>query len=328
MKPKDTPMIAGRKQLLPCVYGDTPSFLGAPFIKSKKDINNADVVIMGVPWEGTITWGSFSGCELAPKAIRHVSARYGGYLPEYNIDLFDYLKLFDAGDVSINPNSPRETMKIIELKAREIYGKGAIPVSLGGDHSFTPEVIKALCRHTSGKVGVIHFDAHLDNMAHYGDDEFPRCGPLYRIAQIQRVKKDSIVHIGIRGPRNAPSQFEFAKKIGAKIFTIQDIRKSGIDAIIKAAIDIAYTNTNAVYITVCSDIIDVAYNPGGPADFDGLTSYELFYALHQLGKRGIAGMDFVEIYPLFDRNNVSAHLAVWAIIHALVGMAINKKAKN
>jgi len=328
MKSKDIPMVAERKKSLPCIYGDTPSFLGSPIIKSKRDIKNSDVVIMGVPWEGTITWGSYSGCELAPKAIRHASARYGGYLPEYNIDFSDYIRLSDIGDVGVNPCDPEETMKIVKSKADEIYDNGAIPFSLGGDHSFSPEIVTALSKHTAGKVGIIHFDAHLDNMGTFGDDKFPRCGPLYRIAQIPGVKKDSIVHLGIRGPRNAPSQFDFVKKIGARLFTIKEIRESGIERIIKSAIDIAFNGTKAVYVTICSDVIDVAYNPGGPADFDGLTPHELFYALHQLGRKGIMGLDFVEVYPLFDRNGVSAHLAVWSIVHALVGMASKKKGEK
>jgi agmatinase len=328
MQSKNIPFVAKRKESLPCIYGDTPSFLGSRIIKSGNDLKKSDVVIMGVPWEGTITWGSYSGCELAPKAIRHASARYGGYLPEYNINLFDYLKLSDAGDIEVYPSSPERTMKTVEAKADEIYKGNAIPFCLGGDHSFTPEIVKALSKNTSGKIGVIHFDAHLDNMSEFNDDKFPRCGPLYRIAQIREVKKDSIVHFGIRGPRNAPSQFEFAKKIGARLITIKEIRESGIEKSIKSAIDIAYKGTKAVYVTICSDVIDVAYNPGGPADFDGLIPHELFYALHQLGKKGIKGLDFVEIYPLFDRNEVSAHLAVWSIIHALIGMAVKKKGKK
>jgi guanidinopropionase len=89
--------------------------------------------------------------------------------------------------------------------------------------------------------------------------------------------------------------------------------------------DIAYRGTKAVYVTICSDVIDAAYNPGGPADFDGLNPHELFYALHQLGRKGFKGLDFVEVYPLADMNGFSAHLTVWVIIHALVGMACKKK---
>src|SRR4030067_3114144 len=104
MENNNVPMVAGRKSSLPRIYGDTPSFLGCPIIKSKKDIKKFDVAVVGVPWEGTVTWVSYTGCELAPKTIRHASARYGGFLPEYDTNLFDYLNVGDFGDISIEPS--------------------------------------------------------------------------------------------------------------------------------------------------------------------------------------------------------------------------------
>jgi len=320
----DIPMVAGRKASLPTIYGDTPSFIGCPII-TKKNIENTDVAIFGVPWEGTITWGSYTGCELAPKAVRHAAARYGGFLPEYDINLFDYLTIGDFGDVNVSPGDPTETMEKVEMKAREIYRGNAIPFAIGGDHSFTPAIVKALCEKVTGKVGIIHFDCHLDNVKKFADDEFPRCGPLYRVAQIPQIKTTSIVHFGVRGPRNAPSQAEYVKEIGAKVFTIKEIHELGIEKAIDQAAHIAHEGTNAMYITICSDIFDAAYNPGGPPDFDGLTPRELFYSLFSLGQRGIAGLDFVEIYPLQDANGVSSHLAAWSLIYALAGIAMRRK---
>ena len=325
MDTSNIPMVAGRKSALPKIYGDTPSFLGCPVIKSKAQINKFDVAVLGVPWEGTITWGSYSGCELAPKTIRHAAARYGGFLPEYGINLFDYLEIGDFGDVGIEPSNPAKTMKKIGQKVKEIYEGGAIPISIGGDHSFTPEIVRALGEYSASQIGVIHFDAHLDNTPEFGGDKYPRCGPLYRIAQIPQVKRTSIVHLGIRGPRNAPAQAEYAKSIGARILTIKDIRELGIEEVINRAISTAYDGTKAVYVTICSDVVDVGFNPGGAIDFDGLTPHELFYALHQLGKEGISGLDFVEVYPLQDPCGYSSHLAAWAMIHALVGMALKIK---
>jgi hypothetical protein len=144
MNDKEIPMVAGRKGTLPVVYGDTPSFLGVDVVKSDSVNSDYDIVVGGVPWEGTITWGSFTGCELAPRTIRHAAARYGGFLPEYDIDIFDHLKIADIGDVTVNTNDPADTMENVYQTSRLLYGKGVIPVFLGGDHSFTPEIVRAL----------------------------------------------------------------------------------------------------------------------------------------------------------------------------------------
>ncbi len=327
MNNRDIPMVPNRKSSLPKIYGDTPSFLGTSVLNQNVIEKGYDVIIAGVPWEGTITWGSFTGCELAPRTIRHCSARYGGFLPEYEIDLFDYLKIGDIGDVNVNVNDPAETMKNVFNIMDKIYRNQSIPFVFGGDHSFTPEIVRALSENYDGDIGLIHFDSHFDNVSTFGNDEYPRCGPIHRIAQNNKVRKQSIVHIGIRGPRNSPSQLEYAKNMGAKIFTIREIRRRGIDIIIDEAIDIARKNTKNIFVTICSDCIDATFNPGGPADFNGLFPHEFFSALYRLGESGIAGLDYVEVYPTQDPNSFSSHLASWAVIHALVGLA-SRRMKN
>ena len=324
MNEKEIPMVPNRKSSLPKVYGDTPSFLGIPVLNQKEIKKGYDFLFAGVPWEGTVTWGSFSGCEFAPRAIRHAAARYGGYLPEYDIDLFDHIKLADVGDVAVDPNSAEATMNSVYRVAKKIYAVGSSPVFLGGDHSFSPEIVRALSDTVKGKIGILHFDSHMDNSKTFGADIYPRCGPLHRIAQIENVKTDSIVHIAIRGPRNSPSQVQYAKKLGSRIITIREIRNRGIDSVVEEAIKIASEGTDHIYVTICSDCVEAAFNPGGPADFNGLSPHELFSALMRLGEHGIAGLDYVEIYPKQDPNSVSSHLASWAIIHFLAGAARRK----
>ena len=325
MIPKDIPMVADRKASLPKVYGDTPSFLGTTVLDPKALTKGYDVIVAGVPWEGTVTWGTFSGCELSPKTIRHASARYGGFLPEYELNLFDYLSIGDMGDVPVNPNDDQLTMKNVYESMGNVYRNRSIPFVLGGDHSFTPEIVRALSDTIDGKIGLIHFDAHLDNSMAFGNDKYPRCGPIHRIAQVDKVRTESIVHIGIRGPRNSATQFEYARSMGARVFAINEIRRRGMDEIIEEAIEIAHRDTKYVFVTICSDCIDAGFNPGGPADFNGLMPHELLSSLYRIGESGISGLDYVEVYPGQDPAGFSSHLASWAMIYALAGMASVKK---
>lgn len=319
------PMIPGRRNALPLVYGDTPSFLGCDVLDRPPEGPGFDVLVAGVPWEGTVTWGSYSGCELAPRSIRHAAARYGGYLPEYDINLLDHLRIGDIGDLALHPNDPEATMQAVLRAARGIYRAGAVPFTLGGDHSFTPEIVRALGEHGGDPVGVIHFDAHLDNTAAYGTDRFPRCGPLHRIAALPSVRPAAIVHFGIRGPRNSPAQMAAARDCGATVMTIRRVRELGVPEAVRQAMAIAGDGTRSVYVTICSDVFDAGFNPGGPADFNGLFPHELFEALYRLGEAGLSGLDYVEVYPLQDPGGRSSHLAAWAIIHALAGLAARKR---
>ena len=325
MNAKYLPMVVDRKASLPMLNAETPSFLGSPILNLNSLERGYDVIFKGVPWEGTLTWGSHTGCEMAPRSIRNASVRYGGYLPEYGINIFDYLRLGDAGDVTVNPHDSAATMRRVYEEIMGIYRIDSIPFTLGGDHSFTPEIIQALSENIDGNIGVIHFDSHFDNAVSFGDETLARCSPIHRISQIGKVRNESIVQLGIRGPRNSQFQAEYAKEMGATVYGILEIRRRGIQEVINEAIEIASKNTTHIYVTICSDCVDASFNPGGPADFNGLFSYELFTALYTLGEFGIAGLDYVEVYPNQDPHSFSSHLASWAVIYALAGMASKRR---
>jgi len=309
---------------IPEIFSGIPSFIGMPVIQEKNKIKDYDIVIMGAPWEGVVTWGSYSGCELATKSIRAASIRYSGFLPEMGFDIFDYLKVGDYGDVPTVPGDISTTLDNIQKKAGDIYQQGAIPITFGGDHSISIPVVRALADHTDGNVGIVHLDAHMDNMDIYEGEIYARCCPLHRIYEIENVNPKNVVHMGIRGPRNNPKQVEIAKEKGATIITSFEMRLNGIEAAVKKALEVAQDGTEAVYVTVCFDVLDVAFNPGGSADFNGLTSFELSLVLHKLATAGIHGFDIVEIYPPSDVNNVSSHAAVWMSLYVMSGIVKDK----
>lgn len=324
---QNKPVCYVKDRTVPEIFSGTPTFMGLPKINNKEELKSYDVAFMGTPWEGICTWGSYSGCELATKSIRGSSIRYGGYLPEFDYDVFDYFTGGDYGDVAINSFSIEETLKNIELKATEILDANVFPVTFGGDHSISYPIIKALSKKHKGKIGIIHLDSHFDNMDTFGHSKYARCSPLHRVYEIEGINTANIVHVGVRGPRNNPLGMKAIKDVGATLITSFEIKEKGIDYAINKALEVAKKDTEAVYVTVCSDVLDVAFNPGGPADLCGLTSYELAKFLHGVASEGIEGFDFVEIYPPTDHNNVSSHTAVWMILYVLSGLVKYKYMK-
>ncbi len=302
------------------VYSGVPSFMGVSTVNAAEALSVYDVAVMGIPWEGVVTWKGFSGCELGPKAIREASIRYGGFLPEFELDVFDYLKVCDYGDAGTANGNYEKTFRMIYEKAADVFTHGAVPFSFGGDHSVTVPIVEAMVENTSAKVGILHLDAHLDNMPDYGGNRYARCSPLHRLYEHPRIDPKNIVHMGIRGPRNNPSQLKIAKERGAKVITSFEIKERGGDQAVAEAIEVLKNGTDTIYITVCSDVLDVAHNPGGPPDPNGLSTYELSRILMAGSAAGIGGFDFVEIYPTTDRNNVSGHTAVWMAVYVMAGM--------
>lgn len=308
----------------PEIYSGTPTFLGLPKINAKEELGNYDVIFMGAPWEGVCTYGSYSGCELSPKSIRNSSIRYGGYLPELDLDVFDYISGADYGDTSVDNSSIEKSLGNIEEKVTDILQANKFPITFGGDHSVSYPIFKAIAEKHNGKIGIIHLDAHMDNMDNYGEYKYARCSPLRRAYEIEGIDPKNIIHVGIRGPRNNPKGMEAARDVGATVMTSFEFKEKGIDYAIKKALDVVKNGTEAVYVTVCSDVLDVAYNPGGPADPCGLTTYELAKFLYGVSSAGIDGFDFVEVYPPSDHNNVSSHVVSWMTLYVLSGLVKNR----
>ncbi len=322
MKNKPICYVPGRE--IPEVFSGVPSFMGLPTIKTQEDLENSDIVIMGVPWEGVNTNGPFTSVEMGTKYIRKASTRYGGYLPEFDIDVFDYFTGGDMGDVAVKNGDYDFTFNSIRSEYKKILDANKFPIIFGGDHSISYPLISEFAKKHNGKIGVIQFDAHMDNMEAYGEDKYARCSPFYRLYEDENVNPKNMVHFGIRGPRNNPEGLKSAKKFGATVITGMEVKIKGIAESIKKAIEIASDGTDAIYVTVCSDILDVANNPGGPADPCGLTTFELSLALYECGKAKCEGFDFVEIYSPQDPNNVSGHVATWMAIYLLAGVTQRK----
>ncbi len=307
------------------IYSGVPTFLNLPVLENKQDLAQMDVAVMGVPWEGGCTIGGYSSCTDGPKSIRSASIRYTGYLPDFDLDCFSQLKAGDYGDIAVQNGNYEFTFGEIRKKVGEIYDAGAVPIILGGDHGIAYPTISELAKRHPGKVGVLHFDAHLDNYSNFGDDPYSRCSPFYQLYNDPNMDPTKIVHIGIRGPRNHQEEFNNAKKYGANVILCREIKKNGWEASIKKAIELASKDTEVMYVTICADSLDAAFMPQGPQDMGGLTSFELLMMVHEAGLAGARALDFVEIYPDAYSLQPASHVGCWLALYFLNGVAERRK---
>ncbi|MFZ2097825.1 MAG: arginase family protein [Anaerolineales bacterium] len=121
------------------------TFLRSPLIPLNRNAiqdANATVAILGAPWEGCESFRP--GSSFGPQCIRQVTSQYSSYNCELDLDINDYIKLIDVGDIPIVPGNKEKSHNRIELGVREIIGGGAIPIVIGGDHSITYPVFTGL----------------------------------------------------------------------------------------------------------------------------------------------------------------------------------------
>ncbi len=306
------------------IYSGVPTFLNLPVLENEDDLKKVDVAVLGVPWEGGCTIGGYSSCTDGPKSIRTASIRYTGFLPDFGIDSFEHLTGGDFGDVAVQNGNYDFTFAQI----RENYGKlldaKCIPIVFGGDHGIAYPMISEMAKRHPGKVGVLHFDAHLDNYDVFGDDKYSRCSPFFQLYNDPNMDPTKMVHIGIRGPRNHKREYENAKKYGATVIPCMEIKRDGWKAAIDKAIAVASKDTEVMYVTICADSLDAAYMPQGPQDMGGLTSFELLMMVHEAGLAGASSLDFVEIYPENGTLQTASHVGCWLALYFLNGVAERK----
>ncbi len=324
---KDKPVCYDAARTVPELYSGVPAFMGLPVCRAEAELAEHDIAVMGAPWEGACTFGGPSNCELFVKTVRAASLRYGAYLPEFDIDAFDTLSGCDCGDAAtVNGDYVRTSAAILE-KYEPILHSGAVPMVFGGDHSISPPIVRAFAKHHGGKVGILHCDAHLDNLSGYGGDPNARCSPFRRLYESDGIDPSRIVHFGIHGPRNTPDGLKAAKAAGAHVTTVDEIKEKGWGPSIQKALDIVRDGTSAFYVSVCSDVMDVAFNPEGALDPCGLSSYEFSRVLFACGEAGAKAFDYVEVYPNLAGRNVSSHLACYMAVYFLCGLAKGRKAE-
>ena len=140
------------------IYSGVPSWLNLPVLENESELSSMDAVVTGVPWEGGCTIGGYSSCTEGPKAIRSVSIRYTGYLPDFDLDAFDYLKVGDFGDVACRNGDYPLTFEAIRERIGQIEDAHALPITFGGDHGIAYPIISEIAKRHPKRVGVLHID--------------------------------------------------------------------------------------------------------------------------------------------------------------------------
>lgn len=252
------------------------------------------VVILGIPNEV----GSHSrrkGTSKAPDKIRQISNQMDVYVHKKANSLAVPLsgslkaKVYDYGNIS-KSKIPQIFDKITGTK---------IPIVIGGDHSNTIQIIKALSK-KNGPISIVYFDAHPDFIgsrgSYYGSTIYD---------SLPYIDIKSSVLVGIRSPEQ--EELDNIRKYGLRVITPFDITEEGIIKITKTILSIIKKN---VYISLDMDCLDPAYAPGVsvPVPF-GLESQDVVYLIKKIVQRGIIGFDIMEVSPPHDLNDATAHLA-------------------
>lgn len=286
------------------------------FADASASFSDADFVILGVPFDRTTSFRP--GARFGPDAIRQHSWNFESYDLETGVDLAT-ASIHDLGNTD-EFGSSEEMVRSVRDEIRPIYREGKIPIVLGGDHACAPPSVEAYPENAPS-LGILYLDAHLDFRASYlGDARSHACSSR---RMLEKVGARNIVVLGVRSV--SKEEVDENRSVGMSFVTAHEIAQDGIQASVQRALNML--KTERLYISLDIDAIDPAFagGTGTPEPF-GLTPRDVKFVIDQAAPR-LAGLDIMEVSPLFEHGNTSA-LAARLAREAIARVLLSRRAPH
>ncbi|PZN54419.1 MAG: agmatinase [Proteobacteria bacterium] len=305
-------------------YAGVPTLLSAPYRAIdpvNPDFGDLQVALLGVPMDLGVT--NRPGSRFGPRALRAIE-RIGPYNHVLDCAPVFELKVADIGDVPFASRYRLEQSHAdIEAHVRKIVEAGVLPVSVGGDHSITHPILKAIGR--DRPVGMIHIDAHCDTGGAFDQTKFHHGGPFRNAVLDGVLDPTRTIQIGIRGP--AEYLWEFSYESGMTVIHAEEISAVGIPAIIQKALEVV--GDGPTYLSFDIDSLDPAFAPGtGTPEVGGLTTREALELLRGLKGVNLVGGDVVEVAPQYDATTNTAHAGAQMLFEILSLMVFSPATRS
>jgi agmatinase len=208
----------------------------------------------------------------------------------------------------------------VEARIAAILEAGARPIVIGGDHSISLPVLRALAK-KHGPLALVQIDAHIDTWDEYFGEKYFHGTPFRRAIEEGIIDGRRFIQVGIRGPMYGEEDFEFHRTHGITMIDIDQVRDRGIPWVVG---EIRRVATGSAYMTFDIDGIDPAFAPGtGTPEVGGLTSHEAQRLVRGLAALSLVAGDIVEVSPLYDGpGQITSVLAANLMFEFLCALAL------
>lgn len=268
------------------------------------DYGTAEIAILPVPYDGTSTW--IKGADKGPRALLEAS---------FNLEFYDLetgTEVFQRGiatlDAVTENASPEAMTDEVERRMDAILADGKFPVVLGGEHSVSVGVFRAMAKRY-GEFSILQLDAHSDMREEYEGSRFNHACVMARGKEIT----PSLAQVGIR----SSAAEERVNIDPQRIFYAHDIKESGGTTWMY---EVSQMLGDRVYVTIDLDVLDPAYMPStGTPEPDGLTYREVLNLLRLINERHhIVGLDVVELCP--NEGNKAPDFLAAKLVYQLLSL--------
>ncbi len=294
-------------------FAGVPTLLGAPYLSagfSDPEFVRIDVALIGVPMDLGVT--NRAGARLGPRAVRTIE-RIGPFEHVLRVAPMTDAKVADIGDVPFRSRYSLESChEDIEVCFKQITGAGVLPLAVGGDHSISYPILRAIG--AERPVGMVHIDAHCDTAGIFEGSKFHHAGPFRQAVLDGVLDPARTIQIGIRG--GAEYLWEFSTESGMTVVHAEEAVAMGMEQVI--ARTRAVVGEGPVYISFDIDSIDPAFAPGtGTPEVGGLAPREVLQVLRGLVGFDVVGGDVVEVAPQYDATSNTGQIAAQVLFTEL-----------
>ena len=222
----------------------------------------------------------------------------------------------DIGDTAINTFNLADSIKIIEAHYDDIMAKDIKPVTVGGDHTISLPILRALYK-KHGTMALVHIDAHADiNDSMFGEKECH--GTIFRRAiEEGLVDPKKMVQIGQRATGYSSQDFQWAVDRGVRVVQAEECWFKSLTPLM-AEVRALIGEETPTYLTFDIDGLDPAFAPGtGTPEPAGLTSSQGLEIIRGVYGTNLVGADLVEVSPPYDTTGNTSLLAANLIFEML-----------
>ena len=297
------------------------SFLRLPYIPPDAEAltaHGARAAIYGIPWDSTSI--SRTGANYGPRGIREISSQFLTFNATWDFDLVEALNPVDCGDCDVVLANAERTFERAEADISAMLTAGALPATIGGDHSVTIPAVRAVSKRVSDP-GLVLIDTHLDTAQDVGGEELNHCCPITRAVDAGFDPRKMAL-LAISGWMNPRTELSYCRERGITVFWLEDIWEKGVAAAVDTALEVAGHGSDGIYLSVDVDSLDAAHAPGTCVPTPGgLTSRELLELVRGVARHGLVGVDVVETAPSLDSSSATAAIAGRVLMDALAAHA-------
>lgn len=295
-------------------YAGPGTMFRLPSVDSAKGL---DIAIAGVGLD--IGTSNRTGTRFGPRQIRNESAMVRPYGMATGAAPFDSFQVADVGDVALNSFDLMKSIAIIESFYDSILEHGAKPVTLGGDHTITLPVLRAIHR-THGPVAMVHVDAHADINDHQFGESIAHGTIFRRAIEEGLIDPTRMTQIGLRTTGYAADDFDWSRNQGVRVVTAEECWYKSL-APLMDEIREQFGPDVPTYLSFDIDGLDPSVAPGtGTPEPGGLMASQGVEIIRGCYGLNLIGADLVEVSPPYDTTGNTSLLAANLVFEMLCSM--------